>query len=107
MIMIHTSDRPSRPSRASGSFFPCRYEILCRICTVQIQRRKTSLDLADYTAPAREQELDRTRSGNRSALKDLDRQAGSMICPMCAMIPPPPPPPSTPRQRPLFVWRPV
>ena len=36
------SDRsPSRSSRPSTYILTCRYEMLCRICTVQIQPRKT------------------------------------------------------------------
>ena len=34
--------------------------MLCRICIVQIQPRKHALDLADYTAPPRQHELDHT-----------------------------------------------
>ena len=39
---------------------PCRYEMLCRICTVHIQPRKHVLDHADYTVPTRQHELDHT-----------------------------------------------
>ena len=35
-------------------------ELLCRICTVQIQPRKYVLDHADYTAPTRQHERDPT-----------------------------------------------
>ena len=35
-------------------------ELLCKICMVQIQPRKHVVDHADYTAPTRQHELDRT-----------------------------------------------
>ena len=31
----------------------CRYEMLCRICTVQVNPRKHAIDHADFTAPTR------------------------------------------------------
>ena len=39
---------------------PCRSEVLCRICIVQVQPRNPVLDGADYTAPTRQDELDHT-----------------------------------------------
>ena len=38
----------------------CRYDMLCRIYTVQIQLRKHVPDHADCTAPTRQHELDHT-----------------------------------------------
>ena len=59
----------------------CRYEMLCRICLVQIQSRKHALDHADYTAPTRQHELDRHKSGIYvPCLADRDDEVGSMIC---------------------------
>ena len=42
------------------SILTCRYEMLCRICVVQIQPRKHALDYAGYTAPTQQHELDHT-----------------------------------------------
>ena len=38
----------------------CRYKMLCRICKVQIPSKKHFLDVAGYTAPTRQHELDHT-----------------------------------------------
>ena len=54
----------------------CRYNMLCRICGVQIQPRRHVLDHhADYTAPTRQHELQQQQIiqiRNISASKDLD-----------------------------------
>ena len=54
------------------SILTCRYEMLCRICVVQIQPRKHALDRAGYTAPTRQRELDHT---------DHTTDQESIICP--------------------------
>ena len=38
----------------------CHYEMLCRICKVQIHPTKCVLDHAEFTAPTRQHELDNT-----------------------------------------------
>ena len=50
--------------------------MLCRICMVQLQPRKHTLDHADYAAPTRQRELWITQisPANLSALKDLDHE---------------------------------
>ena len=65
------------------------YERACRICEVQIQPRKQVLDLADYTNPTRQHQLDHTDyidhlpykmnvdhawSGNRRSVRRVSRQ---------------------------------
>ena len=56
----------------------CRYEMLCRICVVQIQPRKHALDRAGYTAPTRQHELDHTDHTDRT---DHTDQEHIYICP--------------------------
>ena len=43
-----------------SSSSPCRCERLCGVGTLQAHPRKRVLDRADYTAPARQHELDQT-----------------------------------------------
>ena len=66
----------------------CPYEMLCRICIVQIQPRKHVLDHAGCTAPIRQHEVDptdqeyicRERPGSWTAGID------DLICPRCENI---------------------
>ena len=76
--LFHTCDRPwSACSRSSNSS-----PVVVRCCASsvyieQIQTRKPVLGHADYTAPTRQHEVDRTRSGiDLPCLADLDHDLG-------------------------------
>ena len=47
-----------------------RYEMLCRVCTVQVQHRKYVLDYANYMTPTRQHELDHTDHTDHTDHKD-------------------------------------
>ena len=52
------------------------YEMLRMICIVQVQPRRYVLDHADYTAPTRQHELDRTDHTDH-----IDHTDQESICP--------------------------
>ena len=70
--------------------------MLCRICTLQIQRRRHALHHADGAAPARQYEVDHIISYHTVQIRDLsplehlDHQLGiddlSMICSVCGRV---------------------
>ena len=89
MIYCRSDRSRSRSSRSET----CRYEMVYRVCTIQIQPRKHVLDHADWTAPPGNmsqiiQIIQIIQIRNLSALKDLDHHLWqSIICPTCGTIP--------------------
>ena len=71
--LLRTSDMSrSRPTK----IITCRYDMLFRICIVQIQPTQHAPCHAYSTARTGQHELDHKRPGNLSPLKDLDHGVG-------------------------------
>ena len=82
-ILFDTSDR----SRSTSFVWilSCRYEMLCRICTVHIQSRKHVIDHADCTAPTLQHELDHTDQESICPERSRSSSGKSMIWSMYAL----------------------
>ena len=77
-VAFHTSDGSDRSRSRSFSILTSRYEMLCRICTVQIQPKKHVLDHADHTAPTRKHEPHHTdHTDQESICPEKSRSSGT------------------------------